>query len=491
MSARATDSRVYHHVPSTLAFKSNPLASDNSVAARPARCGVSPTRSEVPIPPKDGYRHLLREDEALMTALRGCARQRDRRHVPLGVPLGGITLVMVMSLCASCGLVKPRASNRASGATAAAASAAAAPQIDPRSGTTLRAAEAAPTEAPVFRDPPASVHARQPAPVVNVFGELDDEPAFAPEPSGEAGFQQHTYLEEGYDADVAVSPDGTWIAFSSTRHTERGDIYLQRVDGLSVTQLTSDPDDDANPAFSPDGTRIAFASARAGTWDIYLMNVDGSNVTQVTSGPMQDLHPSFAPDGRRLVYCSAGSRSGQWELWTVDLGTLQKRMIGFGLFPSWCPDPARDRIAFQRARARGSRWFSLWTLELVDGEARNVSEIAVSTNSAVVSPVWSPDGRRIAFSTIVEPAKSSNGRPRGQQDVWVINADGTGRSRLTDGKGVNAAPYWGAGDRVYFVSDRGGSECIWSASARSGRAAPPSVNVQKPPDAPAALGSAE
>ena len=396
-------------------------------------------------------------------------RRRARRGQG---PLGGVALVMIMSLCASCGMFTPRASTRAG----------AQPSSQPAATAEAarRGGDATAPAGPIFRDLPAPQHTSGPAPVVNVFGELDDEPTVGPEPSGEVGFQQHTYVQEGYDADVAVSPDGKWIAYSSTRHTARSDIYLQRVDGLTVTQLTSDDEDDANPTFSPDGSRIAFCSTRAGTWDVYVMDADGRNVTQVTSGPMQDLHPSFAPDGRRLVYCSTGGRSGQWELWTVDLETLQKRMIGFGLFPSWSPDPTRDRIAFQRARARGSRWFSLWTLELADGEARNVSEIAVSTNSAVVTPVWSPDGRRIAFSTVVDPAKMTpQGRPTGQQDVWVINADGTGRQRLTDGRGVNAAPFWGAGDRVYFVSDRGGNESIWSAAAKGGRMPAPSVNVQK------------
>jgi Tol biopolymer transport system component len=67
----------------------------------------------------------------------------------------------------------------------------------------------------------------------------------------------------------------------------------------------------------------------------------------------------------------------------------------------------------------------------------------------------------------MEPAKTKDGKPLGQQDVWVINADGTNRQRLTDGRGINAGPSWSADDRVYFVSDRGGTESIWSASAKS------------------------
>jgi TolB protein len=138
-------------------------------------------------------------------------------------------------------------------------------------------------------------------------------------------------------------------------------------------------------------------------------------------------------------------------------------MVGFGLFPTWSPERGLNRIAFQKARQRGSRWFSLWTMELVDGEARKLTEVAVSTNAAIISPAWSPDGRRLAFSTVVEPARSSGGKPSGQTDVWTINADGSNRQRVTDGHGTNLAPHWSADNRVYFVSDRGGPESIWSA----------------------------
>ena len=54
---------------------------------------------------------------------------------------------------------------------------------------------------------------------------------------------------------------------------------------------------------------------------------------QVTSGPAQDLHPSFSPDGKKLAYSSMGQRSNQWEIWTVNLTTGEKKMIAFGLFP--------------------------------------------------------------------------------------------------------------------------------------------------------------
>jgi Tol biopolymer transport system component len=297
---------------------------------------------------------------------------------------------------------------------------------------------------------------------INVFGEINGNHSTAGFLVSEVGFQQHTFTDEGFDSDVCVDSTGKWMVFASTRNSEHPGLYLQRVDGTAVTQLTSDGADDAYPVFSPDGKQIAFSSTRTGQWQIYVIDVDGRNATQVTSGPSQSIHPSWSPDGSRLVYSSLSSRSGQWELWTVDLNTSENRTIGNGLFPVWSPDRTHDRIAFQRARQRGSRWFSLWTLELNNGEARRVTEVAVSANAAIITPTWSPDGKRLAFTTIVQPARTTAGRMKGQTDIWTIDADGSNRQRLTDGRAANLTPFWAADGRVYFISDRGGAECVWS-----------------------------
>lgn len=302
-------------------------------------------------------------------------------------------------------------------------------------------------------------------PAANIFGEVANHPTEARGGSSEFGFQQHTFIEEGFDSEPAISPDGKWVAYASTRHAETTDIYLQKVDGLAVTQLTSDAADDEFPTFAPDGQRLAFASNRSGTWDLYMMDRTGRNITQITSGPSHDMHPSFSPDGTRLVYCSLTPR-GQWEMWIVNITTGERKMIGYGLFPQWSPQKDKDLIAFQRSRNRGGRWFSLWTCELIDGEARSVTEVAVSNKSAVVSPCWAPDGKRLTFTTIIDPGKlDSRGKPMGQQDVWTVNADGTGKHRITDGKGINTSPVWSNDNRIYFISNRGGSDCVWSVSA--------------------------
>ena len=343
-----------------------------------------------------------------------------------------------------------------------------------------------PAPAPVARADEGVVHfgtdgaspdANDPG-VVNVFGEMKGVKAGPVRPVGDSNFQQHTFVEQGYDADPTVDATGQWLAFASTRDSLHSNLYLQKVDGTAVTQLTSEAADDASPAFSPDGKQIAFASTRAGNWQIFTMDVSGKNVTQATIGAMQAIHPTWSPDGTRLAYCCLGSRSQQWELWTINLQTNEKQMIGYGLFPSWSPSREVDRIAFQKPRQRGSRWFSLWTLDLINGEATHPTEVVTSTNAAILSPTWSPDGSRLAFATVMEPSQNLAPRSKGRTDVWVVNSDGASRQRLTDGTGANLMPFW-SGEKVYFVSDRGGAECVWSVRADSGKTFP--VAAAKPP----------
>lgn len=279
---------------------------------------------------------------------------------------------------------------------------------------------------------------------------------------GSGDITRITFTAEGADFDPDVDPTGQRIIYASTRHRETSDLYIKSVHGTAVTQLTNDPANEVMPTFSPDGRRVAFSSDRAGNWDIYVMDAAGGQPVQITSDMTHDIHPSFSPDGKQLVYCSYGAASGQWEIVVVDVeNPTTRRVIGLGLFPSW--SPVDDRIVFQRARQRGTRWFSVWTVELRDGDVSPPTEIAVSANAAVITPDWSPDGKRIVFCTVIDPAADEHSRPR-EADVWVVDVDGSNRTKLTEGKFSNVQPVWASDDRIYFVSNRGmeGVENIWA-----------------------------
>lgn len=279
---------------------------------------------------------------------------------------------------------------------------------------------------------------------------------------GTGALRRVSFTTEGADFDPDVDPTGRFLVYASTRHRKTSDLYLQRVDGSAVTQLTDDPANDAMPCISPSGTQVAFCSDRSGSWDIYVMDIEGGAAVQITRSPNQNIHPSFSPDGSQIVYSSFGSASGQWELVIVDVANpAVKRVIGHGLFPQW--SPTDNRILFQRARQRGTRWFSVWTVALENGEAVRPTELAVSTNAAVITPEWSDDGRNIVFCTVIDPQSDDSTRPS-HADLWIMSADGSGRTRLTTGQYANLQPTWSADGSIYFVSNRAGDnmETIWA-----------------------------
>jgi TolB protein len=107
------------------------------------------------------------------------------------------------------------------------------------------------------------------------------------------------------------SPNGREIAFASDRNDPNRltngcrfsiggpgcnwDIFVMRLDGTHLRQLTNDPGADTYPEFSPDGGRIMFTSTRSGSSEIYTMNRDGKNVQKLTRTPCRRATPTGRP----------------------------------------------------------------------------------------------------------------------------------------------------------------------------------------------------
>jgi len=172
-----------------------------------------------------------------------------------------------------------------------------------------------------------------------------------------------------------------------------------------------------------------------------------------------------------------------------------EHFIGYGLFPEWSPvaglgPDGSDLIAFQRSRQRGDRAFSIWTMSYREGFAGNMTEIAAAPRAALINPTWSPEAKRLAFAAIPNDGSWDSlpgGTPR-NADLYIVDLDGTNLVKVTDGSSVDLMPAWASTSSLFFASDRGGEENLWSLDVSDavrlaeGNAGPDSPTVATAPE---------
>ena len=210
-----------------------------------------------------------------------------------------------------------------------------------------------------------------------------------------------------------------YILFSSQSDGNQEVYQLNLTTGIAANLSQSD-EDDGYPRCSPDGRKIAFATNRGGFWEIYLMNADGSAQQNLTKNRGGNGYMDWSPDGQKLVFAS--TRDGQRykearEALTGDVSTdVELRRNG----------QMNNEIYMIRADGTGLK-------KLTNHPAEDVH------------PVWSPDGRKIAFASERD----------GNRQIYVMNADGTNLVRLMSNRWYDDYPAWSPdGSQIAFSSDR-------------------------------------
>jgi TolB protein len=214
------------------------------------------------------------------------------------------------------------------------------------------------------------------------------------------------------------------------------------------TNLTRNAAFDGSPAAAHDG-RIAFVSTRGGNPDLYVMNGDGRSVRRLTNS---------ASDGSAI----AGGN---------DALLLTQA--------SW--SPRGHKVAFDgRYMERGPECMRLcanWRVLVVESNGGRLTEIARNARA----PAWSPDGRRLAFESDMDPEELA-------RTVTIARADG---SRPADVEAINydsdAGPVWSpAGGEIAFQAQRTEGSRSWiygvRADGRRRRGLAPGRNPTWSPD---------
>lgn len=243
-----------------------------------------------------------------------------------------------------------------------------------------------------------------------------------------------------------VSDEGQIALTRATKFTPpefESEVYTIDVDGSGERRLTDSPGLDAFPAWSPDGERLTFASDRdGGNWELYTMDADGSQQRRLTDTPDQDESvTAWSPDGEEIAYVTDVIENP--TIWVMGTEGGDPKRLTSGNWPSWSPDGERivyttystgTRLAVVNADGSGQR-------DLGASVARRLTGTAYAEE-----PAWSPDGERIAFVS----------RPlMGDEEIYAVNPDGSGRRRLTDIPGADHwPPSWSPeGERIAFTSD--------------------------------------
>jgi len=182
---------------------------------------------------------------------------------------------------------------------------------------------------------------------------------------------------------MARHPDyhGGKIVFSY-----HGNIWVVDEDGSNPRRLTVNRGHDIHPRFSPNGKWIAFSSTRYGNYDVFVIPAEGGEPRRLTYHSAPDTVVGWSPDSRRILFSSARGQPypGIAALYEVPVsgGLEQPLPTDWGYWGSY--SPAGDRLAFNRhpmvwsrKHYRGSYAADLWVMDLNSKTARKILDADV------------------------------------------------------------------------------------------------------------------
>ena len=232
-----------------------------------------------------------------------------------------------------------------------------------------------------------------------------------------------------FDEDPSWSPDGSRIAFASTRAGGGNlDIWIVKADGSGLMRVTDDRAPDQDPAWAADGRSVFFTSERDGRGEIYRVWLDSRKVERMTAGLARAIMPAASRDGQYLAWASQLLIGFKIQLLSLQTGELRTvGTSGGACRPAFSPDTGE--MAFV----------------LLDAEPSSLMAVTETSRRTLVAdrrvwayyPAYSPDGRTIAFSVSPEHHQGED------WDLAVTDATRPGAiTKVTSGPGNDRVPDW-------------------------------------------------
>ena len=311
--------------------------------------------------------------------------------------------------------------------------------------------------------------------------------ADAPEERHLVNVRQVTF--GGENAEAYFSRDGQWLTFQSTRDGRACDQqYVVRTDGTGLRRVSNGNGKTTCGWFLPDGKRLFFGSSHAhdstcpprpdpsagyvwplDRFDIYTVGRDGSGLRRLTNYDVYTAEGVLSPDGTKIVFTSL--KDGDLEIYTMNVDGSDVRRLtytpGYDGGPWWSPDgtkivyrahhPADSaqladyRALLARRMVRPSR-VELFVMNADGSDQRQVTALG----GANFGPSWTPDGRRIIFS-------SNHVAPRsGNFDLYLVDAGAT-RAGPDQVERVTYAPVFDG----FPMFSPDGRQVVWASNRTS------------------------
>lgn len=233
-----------------------------------------------------------------------------------------------------------------------------------------------------------------------------------------------------------------------------GKLVTIKPNSTGLRELTPSPSERSAPRWSADGSRIAFLRYTRRGSAVFVVNADGSKLRRVSSFTFGFLSaPAWRPGGRQVLYHDVRADEepvvGAIKLARAD-GSGEKNLTGYGDLnanPDWSPTGHRivfDHDAGGDDAAFGATGGEIWVMRADGSGATRLTQNDVLDDG----PAWSPNGRQITF------ARTVPGGPNGDlgADLWIMNPDGSNQTQLTTITGFVEIPQWSPdGRRILFA----------------------------------------
>jgi Tol biopolymer transport system component len=203
-----------------------------------------------------------------------------------------------------------------------------------------------------------------------------------------------------------------------------------------------------SPSLSPDGSLMAYVAPDAqGVRQIWVRDFTEGKPVQITSGKVPASRPRWSPANDQIVF----ARDGQ-GLWSVaPLGGTPNRLVERGSNPSL--SDGGTRLVYEHQR-------EIWSAESDGSSPRRIEGVPTQYYAVDRRPAISPDGKWIAFFR-------AEAGPNG--DLWVVSAAGGEARQLTFDIREGGSPVWTPDSRrIIFSSARAGSQTLWQMPATGG-----------------------